>query len=169
MTASPTGPRPAPASSASSASTPAPSCSTAPRLLDVASGKTLPLDWAASRGSRSGATRTPAGAYLALAREDGSELALADQGIAFPPVTTGTGPLEGLPAAVSLRDLEGAEGRLSHFLLDHPGEPPERAQVALFLLCLAIVDGARAAGFDVSREERRLETTLGELEARRRG
>ncbi len=40
--------------------------------------------------------------------------------------------------------------------------------MALFLFCLAVVDGARAAGFDVSSEERRLERVLGELEARRR-
>jgi hypothetical protein len=32
-----------------------------------------------------------------------------------------------------------------------------------------VVDGARAAGFDVSAEERRLDRLLGELEARRRG
>jgi hypothetical protein len=31
------------------------------------------------------------------------------------------------------------------------------------------VDGARAAGFDVSAEERRLDAVLNELEARRRG
>jgi hypothetical protein len=31
------------------------------------------------------------------------------------------------------------------------------------------VDGARAAGFDVAAEERRLERLLGELEARGRG
>lgn len=139
------------------------------RLLDVASGKTLPLDLGRVSRIEERRDQDTGRAYLALAREDGIEIALADQGIAFPPVTAGTGPLEGLPAAVTLRDLQAAEGRLDHFLLDHPGERPERAQVALFLLCLAIVDGARAAGFDVSREERRLEGTLGELEARRRG
>lgn len=97
------------------------------------------------------------------------EIAVADQGIAFPPVTAGTGPLEGLPAAVCFRDLAAAEGRLEHFLASHPGERPERGHVALFLLCLAVVDGARAAGFDVAPEERRLEVLLAELEARRQG
>ncbi len=138
-------------------------------LLDVASGKALPLDWARVAGVEEradSATRRP---FLALLLESGIEIALADQGIAFPPVTAGTGPLEGLPAAVCFRDLAAAEGRLEHFLLDHPGEQPEHAHVALFLLCLAIIDGARAAGFDVSPEERRLERLLGELEARRRG
>jgi hypothetical protein len=32
-----------------------------------------------------------------------------------------------------------------------------------------VVDGARAVGFEVSSEERRLEAILGELEARKRG
>ncbi|HEX9401148.1 MAG TPA: hypothetical protein VF912_13640 [Anaeromyxobacter sp.] len=138
-------------------------------LLDVFSGKVFPLDLArlvAVEERTDAATRRP---YLALGLESGVEIALADAGIAFPPVTAATGPLEGLPPAVCFRDLAAAEGRLEHFLVDHPGEPPERGHVALFLLCLAVVDGARSAGFDVSPEERRLERLLGELEARRRG
>ena len=138
-------------------------------LLDVASGKALALDWArvARVEERSDAdTRRP---YCAILLESGSELAVADQGLVFPPVTAGTGPLDGLPRAVCFRDLAAAEGRLEHFLVDHPGEKPERGHVSLFLLCLAIVDGARAVGFDVAPEERRLERLLAELEARRRG
>jgi hypothetical protein len=138
-------------------------------LLDVASGKALPLDWArvAAVEERADAdTRRP---YCAIRLDSGVELAVADQGIVFAPVTAGTGPLDGLPAAVCFGDLAAAEGRLEHFLVDHPGEKPERGHVSLFLLCLAIVDGARAAGFDVAPEERRLERLLGELEVRRRG
>jgi hypothetical protein len=138
-------------------------------LFDVAAAKALPLDWArvaAAEERKDSATGRP---FVALLPESGVEIALADQGIAFPPVTAGTGPLEGLPPAVCFGDLAAAEGRLEHFLLDHPGERPERGHVALFLLCLAVVDGARAAGFDVSTEERRLERLLAELEARKRG
>ncbi len=138
-------------------------------LLDVFSGKSLPLDFArvaAVEERTDVASRRP---FLAIRLDSGVEIAVADQGIAFAPVTAGTGPLEGLPAAVCFRDLAAAEGRLEHFLLDHPDEPPGREHVALFLLCLAAVDGARAAGFDVSAEERRLERLLAELEARRRG
>ena len=138
-------------------------------LLDVGSGKTLPLDWArvAAVEERTDArTRRP---YCAIRLESGVEIAIADQGIAFAPVTAGTGPLDGLPGAVCLADLAAAEGRLEHFLRDHPGENPERGHIALFLLCLAIVDGARAAGFDVTAEERRLDRLLAALEARKRG
>ncbi len=138
-------------------------------LFDVASGKSLPLEWgrvAAIEERSDGETRRP---YCAVLLDSGVEIAVADQGIAFPPATAATGRLPGLPRAVCFRDLAAAEGRLEHFLRDHPGERPDRAHVDLFLLCLAIVDGARQAGFDVAPEERRLAALLGELEARRRG
>lgn len=139
------------------------------RLLDVASGRSLPLDLTRVARADERTDKDSGRPYLALLRDDGSEIALADAGVAFPPVTASSGPLDGLPRAVCLRDLAAAEARLTHFLLDHPGEPPERAHVAQFLFCLAVVDGARAAGFEVSAEERRLEAILNELEARKRG
>ncbi|WP_242335712.1 MULTISPECIES: hypothetical protein [Anaeromyxobacter] len=142
---------------------------TGPSLLDVFSGKALPLDYAALAAVEERRDATTGRAYLALLRDGGTEIALTDAGLAFPPVTSSTGPLEGLPAAVCLRDLAGAEARLTHFLLEHPGERPDRAHVDLFMFCLAVVEGARAAGLDVGPEERRLERILGELEARRRG
>jgi hypothetical protein len=138
-------------------------------LMDVAAGKVLALDWArvaSASEQRDADTGRP---YLSLELGHGGALALADQGIAFAPSTAATGPLPGLPRAVCLRDLAAVEGRLTHFLLGHPGEPPEQAHLDAFLFCLAVVDGARAVGFDVGPEERRLERLLGELEARRRG
>ncbi len=136
-------------------------------LLDVASGKALPLDWARVAAVEERVDRQTHRPYLAIRRDDGVELALADAGIAFAPVTAATGTLEGAPGAVTFRDLAAAEGRLAHALHDHPDEPPDRGHVALLLFCLALVDGARAVGFEVSAEERRLERLLGELEARR--
>jgi hypothetical protein len=138
------------------------------RLLDVASGKTLPLDWARVAGVEERLDRQTRRPYLALRLDDGTELALADAGIAFAPATAATGPLPGLPAVVTFRDLAAAEDRVAHALEHHPDEPPDRGHVALLLFCLAVVDGARAVGFDVSAEERRLERLLGELEVRRR-
>jgi hypothetical protein len=138
-------------------------------LLDVSSGKALPLDWRTVAALEERRDSQTGRRYLALRRDDGGEIAIAEQGVVFPPAITSTGPLEGLPRAVCFRDLAQAEGRLTHFLLDHPGEVPEPGHASLFLFCLAVVDGARAAGFDVAREERRLEAVLNELEARRRG
>jgi hypothetical protein len=138
-------------------------------LLDVAAQKTLRLDWTrvAWLEERTDADRDRP--YLALALGDGVSLALADQGLAFSPGSTSSAPLPGLPRAVCLRDLQAAEERLTHFLLGHPDDPPERGHLETFFFCLAVVDGARAVGFDVGPEERRLERILGELEARRRG
>jgi hypothetical protein len=136
-------------------------------LLDVASGKTLHLDWARVVRSEERADAASGRSYLALLLDSGAEIAIADAGVAFPPLTGATGPLEGLPAAVCFRDLMAAEGRLAHFVEGHPGEHADRTHVQLFLFCLAVVEGARAVGFDVSPEERRLEGILAELEKRR--
>lgn len=138
-------------------------------LVDVFSGKRLHLDLARVAAVEERTDRDTARPYLAVLREDGAEIALADQGVVFAPSTAATGPIEGLPPAVCHRDLAAAEAQLTHFLLDHPGERPDAAHLSLFLFCLAVVDGARAAGFDVSGEERRLERLLGELEVRKRG
>ncbi len=138
-------------------------------LFDVFSGKALPLDWTRVAAVEERTDAQSGRLYLAIRREDGAEIALADAGIAFAPVTAATGPLPGLPRAVCFRDLAAAEARLGHFLVDHPGEPPSRAHLDLLFFCLAAVDGARAAGFDVAPEERRLERLLGEIEARRGG
>lgn len=136
-------------------------------LLDVASGKALPLDWARIAAVEERLDRRTRRPYLALRRDDGTEVALADAGIAFAPVVAATGPLPGLPDVVTFGDLSAAEGRVAHALDHHPDEPPDRGHVALLLFCLAVVDGARAVGFDVSAEERRLERLLALLEARR--
>jgi hypothetical protein len=138
-------------------------------LLDVAAGKTLQLDWTRVAWLEERTDTDSGRPFLALALGDGTSLALADQGLAFAPLTGSTGPLPGLPRAVCLRDLEAAEGRLTHFLLDHPGDPPDRGHLDTFFFCLAVVDGARAVGFEVGPEERRLERILHEIEARRRG
>jgi hypothetical protein len=138
-------------------------------LLDVPAQKTLRLDWAAVAWLEERTDADSGRPYLAVALGDGASVALADQGLAFAPSTTSSGPLPGLPRAVCLRDLQAAEARLTHFLLDHPDDPPERGHLETFFFCLAVVDGARAVGFDVGPEERRLERILNELEARKRG
>jgi len=137
-------------------------------LLDLFSGKSLPADWPRVASVHERKNAESGRPYLVLVREDGHQLVVAEVGLAFAPSTGATGPIPELPAVVCFRDLAGAEERLTHFLLEHPDEDPGPSHLALFLFCLAVVDGARAAGFDVSAEERRLERILGELEARRR-
>lgn len=140
-----------------------------PALLDVFSGKSLPIDWgrvarvAEARNSETGAP------YLVLLRDDGKQVLLADVGVAFAPSTAATGPLSGLPEVVCFRDFSAAEGRLTHYLVAHPDEPLTRTHLELFSFLLAVLDGARDVGFDVAREERRLEALLSEIENRRNG
>jgi hypothetical protein len=138
-----------------------------PVLHDVFSGKVLTVDWGRVEGVARGQNRDTGAPYLALLRDDGRQVILADVGIAFEPIQTSTGPLPGLPAVVCFRDFAAAASRVEHVLVDHPDDPVTRDHLDLFLFLLAVVDGARAVGFDVSREERRLERILGEIEARR--
>lgn len=142
---------------------------TASLLLDVASGKSLALDWSILNGFAEAVDADTKRPYLVLTREDGRSIALADQGIVFAPSTASTGPIAGLPNAVCFQDLQRAEEQLDHYLRDHPDEEPNQHHVSLFAFCLAVVDGARDVGFDVAREERRLEAVLKELEGRKRG
>ncbi len=139
----------------------------APALFDVFSGKTLPVDWARISGVAESRNRDTGAPYLALLRDDGRQVILADVGVAFEPLASATGPLPGLPSVACFRDFAATAARLEHHLVDHPSDPVTRDHLDLFLFLLAIVDGARAVGFDVSREERRLERILGEIEARR--
>ena len=92
---------------------------------------------------------------------DGRQVALADVGFAFAPVTESTGPLPDLPATFCFRDFRhltsGAESLLGE-------EGREREAVAAVMLGIALLDGARVLGFDVSREERELESLLRRLE-----
>jgi hypothetical protein len=139
----------------------------APALLDLFSGKSLPVEWSRIEGLAEGRNRDSGASYLALLRDDGRQVILADVGIAFEPLAAATGPLPGLPPVVCFRDFAATAGRIEHLLVDHPGEPVTRDHLDLFLFLVALVDGARAVGFDVSAEERRLERILGEIEARR--
>ncbi|MBS1152550.1 MAG: hypothetical protein H6Q89_4248, partial [Myxococcaceae bacterium] len=103
---------------------------------------------------------------LGLLLEDGRALALTSGGIAFAPVFTHTGVLEELPAALCWSDFQPLLQQLKHELYGPPDVAPSGATVRVLMCCLAIIDGARAAGFDVGREEAELEWHLKELERR---
>jgi hypothetical protein len=133
------------------------------RILEPATGKSLAFRWdeLAEALVRTSAQR--AAPYLVLAFADGRQVALADVGFAFAPSTANTGPLPGLPQTFCFRDfrhlVSGAES-----LLDEEGR--EREALDAVMLAIALCDGARAAGFDVGREERTLEAVLRRLEER---
>ena len=136
-------------------------------LLDVASGKRLKLDWRALSRYEEKVHPETQERYLVLLFDDATQIALVDPGgVAFAPSTVNSGPVENLPAVACLRDFLMLKERVDHFLYDHPDEPPPRESLNLTMICIAILDGARAVGFDVGDLEGELEKSLDELERR---
>jgi len=136
-------------------------------LLDVASGKRLKLDWTALADFEEKAHPETQEAYLVMLFDDGTQLVLVDPGgVAFAPSTVNSGPVENLPAVVCLRDFLLLKQRVDHYLYDHPDEAPPRESLNLIMICIAILDGARAVGFDIGDLEGELEKSLAEVERR---
>ena len=133
------------------------------QLLEAGTGKTLRVRWDEIAFAAVKQNPVRPAPYLVLVFAGGRQVALADVGFAFAPSTASTGPLPDLPATFCFRDFRhlafGAEALLGE-------EGREREAVAAVLLGIALLDGARAAGLDVSREERELEALLRRLEER---
>jgi hypothetical protein len=137
-------------------------------LLDVDSGKRLPVVWGAVTAFEEKTHPETGGPYLVLLFESGHQIALVDPGgVAFAPSTVNSGPVENLPPVVCLRDFLTLKQRIDHYLYDHPDEPPPRECLDLIMICIATLDGARAVGFDVGDLEGELEKSLNELERRK--
>lgn len=136
-------------------------------LLDVASGKTVQLSWRDVQAFEEKVHPETQDAYLVLLFEDGRQIALVDPGgIAFQPSTVNTGSLPDLPPVVCLGDFHTLKQRADHHLYAHPDEAPPKECLDLVMICLAILDGARAIGFDVGDLEKQLDKSLRELERR---
>jgi hypothetical protein len=101
--------------------------------------------------------------YLVIVFADGRQIALADVGFAFAPSTRNTGPLADLPATFCFRDFGHLSAGAGAILSE---EGREREALSAVMLGIALLDGARAVGLDVSREERELESLLRRLEER---
>lgn len=97
--------------------------------------------------------------------ENGTQIALVDPGgVVFAPSRVNTGSLVCLPAVVCLKDYFTLKARVDRYLYDHPDEPPPRACLDIIMICIATLDGARAAGFDIGEFERELERSLDRIE-----
>ena len=88
---------------------------------------------------------------------------LADVGFAFAPSTASTGPMPDLPAVVCFRDFTHLAQGIEALLAE---EGREKEALGAVLVSIALLDGARAAGLAVGREERRLDALLRALEER---
>lgn len=100
-------------------------------------------------------------AYPILLLENGLQLAVTDIGFCFAPAFAATGTLIGVPEVGSLGDFEKLH-REARFAAEDPTR--RKDALDLMMLCIAIVDGARAVGLDVGREEERLERLLRQIE-----
>ena len=136
-------------------------------LLDIASGKSLRLSWVDLIGFEEKIHPETGEAYLILMFEQGDQIALVDPGgVAFALSTTNSGPVQNLPRVVCLKDFLTLKQRIDHYLYEHRNEAPPRESLDLVMICIAILDGARAVGFEVSDLEGELEKSLNELEKR---
>ena len=104
--------------------------------------------------------------YLRMDQGSG-QLAITAAGIAFAPDFRNSGSLPELPQAVCFRDFRSLLERFKHQVYGHPERPADRDAVELLMMCIAILDGARAQGIDVGSEEKELEWHLSELEKHR--
>ena len=118
----------------------------------------------AAEERENGQTHRP---YLMLRFGDGHEIALADIGVAFPPVAPAVPQAPALPPVVCLQDFRAVYAQLQHQAIDHPEQKLDRSVLDAMVLGLGILEGARRVGFDISEEERALEAVLSELEKRR--
>jgi hypothetical protein len=136
-------------------------------LLDIASGRKTSIPWRDLAAFEEKIHPETQDSYLVLLFEDGKQIALVDPGgIAFAPSMENTGPLGDSPAVVCLRDFYTLKPRIDHYLYEHPDEPPPKETLDLVMLCIAILDGARAIGFDIADLEGELEKSLSEIERR---
>ena len=136
-------------------------------LLDVASGKSLRVSWRGLKAFEEKIHPETKDNYLVFLFEDGRQIALVDPGgVAFEPSTANTGPVKDLPPVVCLRDFLTLKQRVDHYLYAHPDEAPPKEALDLVMVCIAIIDGARAIGFDVGDLEGDLEKSLSDLERR---
>lgn len=133
------------------------------RLLEPGTGKELRLRWVDLAAVEEKRTPLRPAPYLVLSFLDGRQVALADVGFAFAPSTANTGPLPDLPPTLCFRDFRHLSEGVSALLAE---EGREKEALGAILACIALLDGARAAGLEVSREERRLDALLRELEQR---
>jgi hypothetical protein len=133
------------------------------RLLEPASAKELRVRWDELQQVEEKNSPLRASSWLVLLWNDGRQVALAEVGFAFAPSTANTGPLPELPQTFCFKDFRHLTSGVETLLQE---EGREKEALGGILLCIALLDGARAVGLEVSREERRLDALLRLLEQR---
>ena len=133
------------------------------QIVETGAGKALQVEWGELADAVEKENPVRRSGYQVLVFTDGRQIALADVGFAFAPSTVNTGPLPDLPSTFCFRDFRHLTTGVQALLGE---EGREREALSAVMLALALLDGARAVGFDVSREERELDLLLRRLEER---
>jgi len=133
------------------------------RLIEPGSAKELRVRWDELAQVEEKKSPLRASSWLVLLWNEGRQVALADVGFAFAPSTANTGPLPELPQTFCFKDFRHLSQGVETLLQE---EGREKEALGGILLCIALLDGARAVGLEVSREERRLDALLRLLEQR---
>lgn len=131
-------------------------------LLELSSGKVLTLHRVqVEQLEEKMNTVLPGETYILILLQNGQQLVLSSHGFAFPPDFINTGPMP-LPSQVyCMEDFHHLFNKLKH--LASEAERREEA-IALILLLIAILDGARAVGLEMDQESRGVDFILERLE-----
>lgn len=130
-------------------------------LVEVATGQERILMGDDIDGIHQGTNRMSGVTYPILLLVSGHQIAVTDLGFCFAPSFASTGEIPGAPPVVSFGDFH----RLFQEATLAAEDPARRKEsLDLMMLCITIVDGARLVGFNVNKEEDRLETLLRQAE-----
>ncbi|MCE9625084.1 MAG: hypothetical protein K8R69_06485 [Deltaproteobacteria bacterium] len=131
-------------------------------VLETFSGKSLKLRSAAIQAveERSNSAN-PAETYVLILWDSGRQLVLSNQGFAFPPDFTNTGPIPTPSQVYCMQDYQNLMNRLRHVAAE-----AERGREALeiIMFLISLLDGARVAGLEVDKETQEVEDILSLLE-----
>lgn len=132
-------------------------------IVERNSGKSISFNPGAILQTEEARDSIRGGKYLRVALDDGRNFALAGMGFVFAPSFVSTGIIPDCPPTACMMDFDKLFRHLCHLIEDvDNGRDKEAMQVIMILL--AYLDGARALGLDISREEGRLEKQLEILE-----
>ena len=131
-------------------------------VMEIESGKKIAIDKHRVAGFEAKLQQDSGKPYLVLLFDAGHQLVVSDQGFAFEPDFTNTGPIQLPVQVVCMRDYTRLFGELVQF--SKQSSEKDRA-LELVMLLIAMLDGARRVGLDVEREERQLDQVLQGIES----
>tara|TARA_B100000959_G_C14527203_1_gene437933 strand:+ start:91 stop:579 length:489 start_codon:yes stop_codon:yes gene_type:complete len=100
--------------------------------------------------------------YMVILFEQGSQLVLSQQGFAFAPDFSNTGPIPVPSQVFCLQDIYHFLNNLQVVMED---ENRRKEALEITMLLIALLDGARQVGLDMGKEEQQVDTMLKKIEA----